>query len=95
MDSYNKKEKEPWRIALFVISIAFIVYTWVEKDILEIYATMPKEQIFPMIVTTLAVTLLKVAGIAGGILLVKWLAGKISGMSKCMQADNKSQSDTD
>jgi hypothetical protein len=44
---------------------------WVEKDIVSIYATMPKEQVFPLIATTLAVSLLKVALLAGAILLIK------------------------
>ena len=47
-----------------------------QKDILEIYATMPQEQVLPMVVTTVAVSLAKVAALAGGILLIKWIAGK-------------------
>ena len=35
------------------------------------------EQITPLIVTTIAVSLLKVAAIAGAILLIKWIVGKI------------------
>ena len=50
---------------------------WVKKDIAEIYATMPSKQIAPLIVTTVAVSLLKVAAIAGAILLIKWVVGKI------------------
>ena len=60
-----------------MVSVTFIVFMWVKKDIAEIYATMPSEQIAPLIVTTVAVSLLKVATIAGAILLIKWIVGKI------------------
>ena len=75
----GKKERkiEPWRIILFIISIAFILFMWVKKDVAEIYATMPKEQIVPLIVTTIAVALLKIAAIAGAVFLIKWVVGKI------------------
>ena len=59
------------------MAIAFIVYTWVAKDIASAYASLPREQLLPVILTSLAVTLLKVAAMAGGILLVKWIIGKI------------------
>ena len=49
---------------------------WVEKDIVTIYTTMPKEQVVPLIATTIAVSLIKVAAIAGGILLIKWIISK-------------------
>ena len=73
----NKKKKEPWRIVVFSIAVAFIVFMWVKKDIVDIYTTMPSEQIMPLIVTTLAVSLLKVVVIAGVILLLKWLFSKM------------------
>ena len=69
--------KEPWRILVGVLAIGWIVSMWVKKDIAAIYATMPPEQILPLVVTNAAVTLLKVIGIAAVILLVKWLAGKL------------------
>ena len=69
-------KKEPWRIAVGILAIAFIVYMWVKKDIITIYTTMPKEQVAPLIVTTIAVSLIKVAAIAGGILLIKWIISK-------------------
>ena len=77
MGNNNKKKIEPWRIIVFVIAVAFIVFMWVKKDIAEIYATMPSEQIVPLVVTTIAVSLLKVAVIAGVILLIKWIIGKM------------------
>ena len=69
-------KKEPWRIAVGILAIAFIVYMWVEKDIITIYTTMPREQVATLIVTTIAVSLIKVAAIAGGILLIKWIISK-------------------
>ncbi len=77
MSNDNKKKIEPWRIIAFIIAIAFIIFIWVKKDIAEIYATMPTEQIAPLIVTTIAVSLLKVAVIAGVILLIKWIIDKL------------------
>lgn len=68
-----KKKKEPWRIIVGVLAIAFILYTWIDKDILAVYGTMPKEQMIPMVATIIAVTLVKVAAITLGILLIKWI----------------------
>ena len=59
MGNDNRKKKEPWRIAVFILAVAFIVFMWTKKDIVEIYATIPSEQIAPLIVTTIAVSLLK------------------------------------
>ena len=73
----KRRKKEPWRIVVGVLAVAWIVFMWVKKDIVSIYTTMPKEQIVPLIVTALAVSLLKVAVLAGVILLVKWLWGKL------------------
>ena len=36
MDNNEKKKKEPWRIIVGIIAIAYIVYVWVEKDIITI-----------------------------------------------------------
>ena len=58
------------------ISICWIIYMWVEKDIASVYAGMPAEQMLPLVLTTVAVTLAKVALLAGGVLLVKWIIGK-------------------
>lgn len=72
----SKVKKEPWRIVVGVIAIGYIIFTWVQKDVLQLYSSMPAEQALPMIVTTVAVSLLKVALLAGAIFLVKWLVGK-------------------
>ena len=50
---------------------------WVKKDIWAIYSSMSKEQMIPLLVTNLVVTLVKVVVLAGCILLIKWLIGKI------------------
>ncbi len=77
MSNDNKKRINPLRIIVFIIAIMFIIFMWVKKDIAKIYATMPSEQIAPLIITTIAVSFLKVAAIAGAILLIKWFVSKI------------------
>ena len=78
MKQFKNNSKEPWRIVVGIISIAYIVFMWVKKDIVSIYTTMTQEQVFPLIITTVVVSLIKVAVIAGAILLIKWIIGKIS-----------------
>ena len=73
-----KMKKEWWRIAIFILSLLFIVFMWVKKDIAEIYKTMPEEKVVPLIITTIVVSLCKVAAIAGGIFLIKWIVGKVT-----------------
>lgn len=73
----TNKKKEPWRIIACIISIIFIVYMWIQKDIASIYAAMPKEEAIPLIITTILVSLTKVAAITGGILLIKWIANRV------------------
>lgn len=77
MSGENQKKREPWRIAAFILGVLMIVAMWVKKDIAGTYAALPKEQMVPMIATTAAVSLVKVAAIAGGILLVRWIAGRV------------------
>ncbi len=77
MNNENKKKTEPWRVIVFILAALFIVFMWVKNDVVSIYTTMPREQVVPLITTTIAVSLIKVAAIAGGILLVKWMIGKI------------------
>ena len=72
----DNKKTDPWRIVVFILAIAFIVFMWVKKDVAAIYAAMPEEDIAPIIVTTIAVSLLKVAAIAGVVLLAKWIVAK-------------------
>lgn len=71
------QKKEPWRIVVATIAIMYIIYMWVEKDVLAIYNSMPAEQALPLIVTTIAVTLIKVGVLTVGILFIKWIVGKL------------------
>ena len=64
---------EPWRVAVAIISILFIIIIWVKKDIGSALVGIPNEQIVPMIVTSVAVTLLKILAIAGAVFLIKWI----------------------
>ena len=73
----NNGKKEPWRIIVGIVSVAYIIFLWIKKDIADIYATMPAEQVVPLVATTVAVPFLKVAVLAGVILLLKWILGKI------------------
>ena len=77
MGNKGDRKKEPWRIVIGIIAILCIVFMWIKKDIVSIYATTSKENIFPLITTTIVVSLLKVAAIAGAILLFKRIIGKI------------------
>ena len=74
----NKPKKEPWRIATAAVSIAVIVFLWTKKDVAAVYATAPKEQLIPLIATSIAVSLFKVALIAAVVFLVKWIIGKVN-----------------
>ncbi|MGN0532365.1 MAG: hypothetical protein ACI4IN_06180 [Eubacterium sp.] len=71
-------KKEPWRIVVGISAIGFIVHMWVKKDIMTTYTTMSQEQVIPLIVTTIAVSLLKAVVVTGGILLIKWAISKIN-----------------
>ena len=73
----NKTRKQPWRIALFAVSVGVIVYLWAEKDIKQILASTPSEDVAPLIATALAVSLIKVGVIAMGVNLVRWIVGKV------------------
>lgn len=78
----EKKKKETWRIIVAIISVLFIIFMWVKNDIITIYSTMPKEQIVPLIATTIIVTLVKVSGIGLAIFLIKWIISKIKNKDK-------------
>lgn len=72
------KKRESWRIIVAIISIVFIIYMWVKKDIVALYGTMPAEQMVPLVATTIAVILVKVAAITLAILFIKWIAKRIT-----------------
>lgn len=70
-------KREPWRITVAIVSVVFIIFMWVKKDIGAVYSTMPAEQIVPLVATTVFVTLIKVATITGVFFIIKWIIGKI------------------
>ena len=72
------KNKSPIRIIVGVASIIFIIVMWAGKDVASVYASTPSEQLLPLIVTTLLVSLLKVAAITVIVLLGKWTLGKFT-----------------
>ena len=76
MNNGKNKKTEPWRVFVFIVSVAFIVFMWVKNDVAAVYTTVPTEQVLPLIATTIAVSLTKVAVIAAGILLLKWVIRK-------------------
>ena len=73
----NDRKLEPWRIVVGTLSISFIIFLWLKNDIASTLVTMPKEQAIPLIVTTILVSAVKVAVIAGVLLLAKWVIRKI------------------
>lgn len=78
----KKDISKPLRIIMFVAAVIWIVAMWVKKDIAATLAAVPAEAAVPMIATSLAVTLVKVALLTAAILLIKWLVGKIGGGKK-------------
>ena len=78
----KKDIPKPLRIVMFVAAVIWIAAMWVKKDIAATLAAVPAEAAVPMIATSLAVTLVKVALLSVAILLVKWLAGKLGGRKK-------------
>ena len=72
----QKKKKEPWRLLVGIIAIAYIVYTWVEKDIFSSLTAVSGDQALPMAATSMAVTFVKVAVMAAIIFVLKWFTGK-------------------
>lgn len=72
----QKNKKEPWRLIVGIIAIAYIVYTWVEKDIFSSLTAVSGDQALPMAATSMAVTFVKVAVMAAIIFVIKWFTGK-------------------
>lgn len=73
----DKPKMSLLRIIVGILAIAFILFLWIKKDILSIITNMPSEQILPLIVTTIAVSLCKVIALAALILLCKWIISKV------------------
>ena len=70
------KRPDKWRIVVFIISVLFIMFIWIKKDIGKIAETVPSDQLVPVIVTSLLVSIFKFALIADVVFLVKWLIDK-------------------
>ena len=73
----KKDIPKPVRMVLFGLGVVWIAAMWAKKDIAAAYSTLPPEQLLPVLVTTIGVTLLKIGAMAGGILLLRWIIGKI------------------
>lgn len=73
------KHKKPGalKIVAACLSVAYILFLWIKKDILAIFTTAPADQIIPMVITSIGVSLLKVAALTGVILVVKWIGAKM------------------
>lgn len=73
----EKKKTKPWQILVAIISFNFITYLWIKKDIQSIYATAPQENVAPIIITTVFVSLLKITMIGGIVLLIRYIIDEI------------------
>ena len=69
----KNKKIEPWRLIVGVISILCIIVMYVRKNSLHIDVTIS----LPLVITSIAVTLLKVTAIVIVVLLFKWFINKI------------------
>ena len=69
-------KNEPWRLVVGIASIAWIIYLWSSKTVAAGNPGLAPEDLLPVVVTTAAVTALKVALMAGAVWLVRWLLKK-------------------
>ena len=69
-------KNEPWRLLVGLASIAYILFLWTKKDIGGIYSGLFQEDVIPLVATTLLVSLVKMAAIAGILLFVRWIIKK-------------------
>ena len=80
----NKKKKNPWKWTAGLLFIGLILFLWIKKDLLPVCHTMPKDEVLPVLASSVAVTLSKAALLVGVITLFKRLGGKLD------SADNAS-----
>ena len=71
------KKKEPWRIVVGILSVLYILFLWVKKDIASVYGSLSPEQLIPVMATSVAVTASKFITIAAAVFLIKWIIKKI------------------
>ena len=67
------KKRETWRVVVGTISVLYIIGMWVRKDLVATQVSIT----LPLVVTSVAVTLLKAAAIAFVILFIRWLTNKL------------------
>ena len=80
----NKKKKNPWKWTAGLLFIGLLLFMWIKKDLLPVYHTLPKDEVLPVLASSVAVTLSKAALLVGVITLFKRLGGKLD------SADNAS-----
>ena len=69
----KNRKIEPWRLVVGIASILYIIAMYVRKDLVSIDVTLS----LPLIVTSIAVTLLKVTAFVIVIFVMKWVFNKI------------------
>ena len=69
----KNRKIEPWRLVVGIASILYIIAMYVRKDLVSIDVTLS----LPLIVTSIAVTLLKVTAFVVVIFVMKWVFNKI------------------
>ena len=74
----KKGKKAPWRLVVGFLAAVWIIYMWSTKDLAAQYAALPREQALPLIVTTVAVSAVKVIVIAAAVWLLRWLVAKLN-----------------
>ena len=73
----RSKNKNQWRKIISVIAFLYIIYMWTEKDILSVYASMPKDRVIPLIIINVLVSLIKVGVLVLASIILKWIVKKI------------------
>lgn len=66
-------KKEKHGVVVGIISVLYIIGMWVKKDLVSTQVTIT----LPLVVTSVAVTIFKVAAIALVVLFIKWLTNKL------------------
>ena len=76
------KKVELWRLVVGIISIAYIIFMWVKKDIVADLSAIPAEALLPLILTNVGVSLLKILAIAAVVFLIKWIITKFKNKNR-------------
>ena len=71
------QNKQPWRIAVFLLSVCAIAGMRLVKALYSAAPSLPREQWLPMLATGAAVTSVKAAGIFAVLILARWLAARL------------------